>query len=394
MDKFTIDLPSILIKQPIGDFYCSKIKASVLKDIAASDIREMKSSVDEYLGIQREINSDRVKRIGAYISNLDATFPNAIILSVDENNYKWDKKSNTLTLECELKHKNSLVKILDGQHRLAGFDDKNFTYLDENGKKKDFELLIVVFAGADIATQANIFATVNLAQTKVNKSLVYDLESYAISRSPEKTCHDISIILNSDASSNNETQGPFYRRIKRLGVKSSQTTNELITQAAFVENLLTLISPKPKEDRNILRGKTIKFFGFDKKELSYMSDKELSKYIFRKAFSQDKDDVILSNIDNYFSAIEKVWPGAWDSKNKISILNKTVALEALIRFYRDIYKKLNPHYVSHYDKILTESSISDLLYNLDIEEDFFFNLEPTSKTAGFLYKSFCIALNK
>jgi hypothetical protein len=46
-----------------------------------------------------------------------------------------------------------------------------------------------------LATQASLFSTVNLAQTKVNRSLVYDLHDYAHTRSPEKS-HDVAIALD------------------------------------------------------------------------------------------------------------------------------------------------------------------------------------------------------
>jgi DGQHR domain-containing protein len=59
-----------------------------------------------------------------------------------------------------------VATIIDGQHRLKG--------LEEAGKP-EFELPISIFIGADEATEASIFSIVNLAQTKVNKSLAYDL---------------------------------------------------------------------------------------------------------------------------------------------------------------------------------------------------------------------------
>lgn len=249
---YDLPLKAMKIKQPIGEFYVAKISAKDLLEIAKADIREMSSEIDDYLGIQRNINTKRVEQINAFISNVDATFPNAIILSTDYENAIWNELSSTINLSCEEEDKYGLVRILDGQHRLAGFDEKNVEFWDADKKcYVPFELMIVLFVGSDIATQANVFATVNLAQTKVNKSLVYDLEAYANSRSPEKTCHDIVVILNSDK--NEEEEGPFYSRIKRLGVKSKPGQDEVITQAAIVENLLSLISPIPKKDRNLFQ---------------------------------------------------------------------------------------------------------------------------------------------
>jgi DGQHR domain-containing protein len=111
-----------------------------------------------------------------------------------------------------------------------------------------FGLSVTIFIGSDIADQAYIFSTVNLEQTKVSKSIVYDLFELAKTRSPQKTAHNIAVALDRDE------RGPFYQRIKRLGFATVDRKFETITQATFVENLLPLISPDPKEDRDLVSG--------------------------------------------------------------------------------------------------------------------------------------------
>ncbi len=117
-------------------------------------------------------------------------------------------------------------------------------YFIQDGIKKDFELILTIFLGLDLTEQATIFATVNLKQTKVNKSLVYYLEIYANTRSPQKTAHDITITLDNNKGS------PLNGRIKRLGTK--EDNNENISQSSFVEELIALISKNPMVDRDIL----------------------------------------------------------------------------------------------------------------------------------------------
>jgi DGQHR domain-containing protein len=75
--------------------------------------------------------------------------------------------------------------VLDGQHRLAGLQHRD-------RDKPPFEVNVSIFVGADIADQAEIFSRVNLAQTKVNKSLTFDLLEYAKEKSPHKVAHDIA----------------------------------------------------------------------------------------------------------------------------------------------------------------------------------------------------------
>ena len=60
----------------------------------------------------------------------------------------------------------------------------------------NFDILVSLFVGSDIADQAHVFATVNLEQTKVGKSLAIDLFELARTRSPIKTCHNVAVALD------------------------------------------------------------------------------------------------------------------------------------------------------------------------------------------------------
>ena len=83
----------------------------------------------------------------------------------------------------------NVARIINGQHRIAGLKS-----LRSRGFYVNVTRYIV---DMDISDQANVFSTINLAQTKVSRSLVYDLYAYAKARSPQKTCHDISRLIES-----------------------------------------------------------------------------------------------------------------------------------------------------------------------------------------------------
>ena len=91
---------------------------------------------------------------------------------------------------------------------------------------------VSIFIGADKADQAAVFATVNLAQTKVNNSLAYDLLSFAKRRTVERVCHEIVVALDREPS------GPFKDKIKRLGVATPGRDNETLSQATVVRGIL------------------------------------------------------------------------------------------------------------------------------------------------------------
>ena len=169
-EKQSTRIRAVPITQPIGTFYVGVIKAQDLVEISYTDIRSMERDLDTYIGIQRRLSRKRVEDIKKYVETSDATFPTSVIIAVDEDVAIWHSESQELEFRANDDtpfHK--IAKIIDGQHRVDG--------LKEIGDR-DFELTVSVFVGAALSTQANIFATVNLAQTKVNKSLVYDLFDY------------------------------------------------------------------------------------------------------------------------------------------------------------------------------------------------------------------------
>lgn len=383
-----IKIKAFKVSQPIGEFYCGKIKASDLVDITYSDVRRMSDSenreLDDYIGIQRPLIESRVKAIRNFISGVDSSFPNSIIIAMSSDNANWDEYNNDFIITPNNDGDFSkLAKILDGQHRIAGFDKNNMTFINELGEESEFELLITVFVDADISTQANVFSTVNLAQTKVNKSLVYDLESLAYSRSPEKTCHDIAVLLNK------EKNGPFEKRIKRLGVATPKISNETLTQAAFVENLLKLITFDAKSDRNYFLakekgGKISKEYNLEK-----IDNSSLIRYPLRKSFIAEKDSVIAANVSNFFSAVMKLWPNAWNKSNKISSLNKTIGLIALFRVLKDILSYMNERYNIDALRVLSIDDYSQILDGGDLDENAFMQLDAVSKSSKIIYDMIC-----
>ncbi|MBZ7306254.1 DGQHR domain-containing protein [Klebsiella oxytoca] len=379
-----ITIKALKVSQPIGEFYFGKIKAKDLVNITYSDVRRMADSesrqLDDYIGIQRPLIESRVRQINSYISGVDSSFPNSIIIAMNSDNVSWNESNGDFIISPnEDGDLSKLAKILDGQHRIAGFDDSNTTFINDVGDVSDFELLITIFVDADISTQANVFSTVNLAQTKVNKSLVYDLESLAYSRSPEKTCHDIAVLLNK------EKDGPFEKRIKRLGVATPNISNETLTQAAFVENLMKLITFDAKSDRNYFLakqkgGKIAKEYSLEKTD-----DKSLIKYPLRQSFLSDKDFIIATNVSNFFNSVRSLWPNAWDKSNKQSSLNKTIGLIALFRVLRDILSYMNERYDIDSTRVLSTDDYYQILDGGDLDESKFMQLDAVSKSARIIY---------
>jgi len=367
MDNNEIVLPVLEVSQSMGTFYIASISAKALVSIAYADARRIEArDVEKYVGIQRPLDPKRVNQIKQYLLSPDASFPTGIVLAVDQKCTIFE--NGTLKLkpykseflddpdDVSIPFKN-IAKILDGQHRIAAFL-KGDVFDEELAANigVEFQFNVNIFIGLDIDEQANIFATVNLAQTKVNSSLVYDLEGLAKTRSPFKSCHQIAVALDSA----NE-KSPLYHRIKRLGVKTKgREIQEPLTQAAFVEALVKLISPQPFDDR-------VKYLKGKKPDPPYAQ--ELSKHPFRNFFLQGKDTDIALILYNYFSAIRATWEKAWDGVNVTgNILPRSNAFKAFMRFLKDIYNQIDP---LHTGKIPSVEDFKTYIQRVDAtDEDF------------------------
>lgn len=350
--KQSIQFPAIEITQPIGTFYIGSIASEDLVEVAKADMRRMEENeLDKYIGIQRRLSPRRVKEIGQYVNNVDATFPTSVILAVPEECATWDEKNCTLTLSPTSNYPlEDIATIIDGQHRVEGLK----AYEGDL-----FQVNVSIFVGAPIAMQANIFGTVNLAQTKVNKSLVYDLFDYEKTRSPQKSAHHITIALDTYDKS------PLRGRIKRLGTATDGRKNEQLTQATVVENLLAYMSDNPSKDRNtyLLTGKR-----------KHYSAEELQKYIFGNMFIDKHDEKITEIVFNYFCAVQKRWPISWnDFETKGNILPKSNGFIALMGALRPIYKSILQKHEKDY--IPSINDFSKMLQKVTSLEDNKINTE-------------------
>jgi hypothetical protein len=125
-----------------------------------------------------------------------------------------------------------------------------------------------------------------------------------------------------------DKKGALHQRIKRLGFATEGRIFEPITQATFVEALMPYLSSAPKRDRDsLLRGEALeKIYG-----------DELYKMPFRNLFIDQKDVLIVEILSNYFEAVRKKWPEAWEDTGRGMMLNRTNGFRALMRFLRHAY---------------------------------------------------------
>jgi DGQHR domain-containing protein len=364
-----IECPCIEVTQPIGTFYLAAMGAKELAEITYADVRRIEDErrdIEVYLGIQRPLSSKRVAEISTYVNMEDASFPSSVILAIESiakrdpnvpliaeedqetggtsqpagqeqevRNIIFEKDRSVLRIRKDAK----VAKVIDGQHRIEGL--KQYT------QAKPFIVLTTIFVDMDIEDQAIVFATINKTQTKVNKSLVYDLFEYAHSRSPQKTTHNIAKFLN-------DTDGsPFRNMIKVLGVADDEKM-ETITQATFCECLMSYISKKPMIDRNEFRlGKTPPL----------VEGKTNERLFLRNLFLEKRDAEITRIVWNYFAAVQSRWPRAWGEKAAGNILNKSTGFIALMRFFRSAYLRFGK-----IGEIISQEQFSEIFSRIEIPE--------------------------
>ena len=221
----------------------------------------------------------------------------------------------------------------------------------------------------DQSTGAGQFSTVNLAQTKVNKSSVYDLFSLEKTRSPERTCHEVAVAMDKLPES------PFFERIKRLGTTTEGRIDETLSQATFVRGLLPFITNDPVTDRDM--GKRFGFWD------PAPARRERQQFL-RPYFTANKDERILAIMMNYFSAVSECWPRAWAGAIDGGMLNKTNGYNALMRFLREVYHEISPGKL----EIVDRETFLKCLGRLNVGEETLTveNYRPGSSGASALYR--------
>ncbi len=308
-EKITLDIQEL--SQPIGTIYISKINAHVLFSMSEADIIKLSKKSDSYSGIQREIKTQKVKNIKDYLTAIDATIPNSIILNITSDKI-IEKNSNTITI----KNTRDTFTIIDGQHRLKGF---------EAAIDIDFDLSITFFIDLPKEDQIRVFVTINSEQTKVDPSISFYQESKDKFFTPRKMVADLSIMFATDLDS------PWRNKIKLIGKKDELSEDAAISLNSFAQRILNFIYHDKKyfnklrnyiikNDNNLPSIENSDFYGGSILWEFYCMHEELSLY-----------KILL----NYFNALQHVFQYDWNSSG--SLLTKTTGYNAIMNLFEKLY---------------------------------------------------------
>jgi len=287
------------VKQPIGEFFITSIKASMLAKVVDATPRGEHPDA-----VQREQSKKRINEISEYCSDTDATFPTPIVVAI---NLGADVRIDENYIHF---NGNEIIgDVIDGQHRLEGL--KKSEYIN------DFELPVVFMFDLESYHKAYVFSIINSKQARVNMSLIYDLFALSQTKSPYKTCHEIARALNKEFDS------PFYRRLKMLGKKEEGQELASLSQGTFIKYLLSLITNNADKDTRAI-----------KRNIALVED---DRRPLRKYFISDDDAVIHKIILNLFSAVKKVFNEEWSNPDKF-ILSKPIGFGSIIKIFPEFFE--------------------------------------------------------
>lgn len=363
---FPMRIRALKVEQPIGSFFAVVLSARLLLQLSYT--KAVSAALDPITGgysvegTQRLQDPRRLKAIAGYINQVDATFPNSIILAAnfrrdearvegdldtdlpDEGNEqaaaieyanRWrieatpiaDGNGNVIdeTYELIIPTSEQLARVIDGQHRLFAFAEADPARLDE-------QLLCAVFIDLPPPMQATIFATINSNQKPVDKSLTYELFGYNISDegesewSPEKLAVFLARRLATDPDSSMNGRIVVAPRNDFSSAKMIAKSEMKISFATIVGGIVRLISSNPKTDNALLRQSR-------HTTRSSLPEGKTNGPPFRNAYRGGDDLLIYTATRNFVNVANELF---WKDAAPNSFIRKTVGVQALFDLYREI----------------------------------------------------------
>jgi DNA phosphorothioation-associated DGQHR protein 1 len=329
-----MSLPALRVEQPLGEFFVVSMPAQVLRGITFLDPTRI-AKVDRGLlsywlaGAQRQHSDRRAKQIAKYIDTTEAAFPNSIILAANYIEYGEVQDDETKTWRVEkstdgffrlhIPTGDKMASIIDGQHRLLGFD-----HCKED--RKDMELLCAVYMDLPYAYQAYLFATINMNQRRVDKSLAYEQFGYNLDTESRNGWSPDKVAVYITRKANLDKDSPLYNRVKVAPLNSDllfpegeDASSWRVSTACLVEGIAHLISQSPTKDRDVLHKVSVTsrkrtLLGADSSPL-------------RQLYLESKDEEIYELIKTFFKTSENL---LWATATPKSFICRTLGVQALL----------------------------------------------------------------
>ncbi len=266
-------------RKPDKFIYFFSLSARELKALSDIQRRTTKAGLarSDDTGVQRRHEGSRSKKIAEFIrygypwSDLNETkresgkfndlrkpgwLPTAIVLNIltstDVRNGKKVSKKDLIEIR-EVDQNQSIVtlplnfnldtwdpeelfpiEIIDGQHRLWAFEDKDIS--------DEYQFPVVAYNGLDISWQAYLFWTINVTPKRINASFAYDLYPLLRAETWLEKFDGHSVYRETRAQELTEalwsySESPWYQRINMLG--ETGLSERMVSQAAWIRSLMS-----------------------------------------------------------------------------------------------------------------------------------------------------------
>ncbi|SBS27239.1 hypothetical protein MSP8887_00583 [Marinomonas spartinae] len=320
--------------QPFSDYFICKIPSTILKEISFS--LKAINNEGEIQGVQRTLNTNRLQEIGQFIDSDSAAFPNPIILGAnfkesgryaeESEKVEFNYLSNDI-YEIKVPKGSKVLSIIDGQHRLYGFEHA----------ESEMDMSCSIYEDLAMPYQAFLFSTINYTQGKVDKSLAYQLFGYEIDSNkpiewpPETLAVYFIRKLNKKEPLLNRVK---YRTADEIGISKSERESLppwRFSTSSIVEAILSLMSHNPKKDRYLMNTKN-----GDSSIVGRSILKDDIRYPLRSLYIAGNDKAIEEVLDLALKYTNEVY---WKVIDDDNFLKKTVGIACIFKFLKTVLIK-------------------------------------------------------
>lgn len=275
-----IRIPATVLRQKDKELYLFKMTSSLLNKITYVTPRS-EENPDE---LQRVYSEPRAKEIGVWIKEENSLLPNAIVVDFKDDveiELTADPNIVTITIPNPDEAENpKIAYILDGQHRVKGFD-----YSDGI----EFDLAVIAVHNVSDSVRGKIFIDINSKQVKVDERLLLDLMAGTKSLAQDDD-RVYQVIKGLDAN----TDSPLYGKIQFL----PEQKNKWVKNTNLFKNLKPHISN--------------------------------GGVLYNKTTAQQ-----IEILSSYFSAFKSVFPTQWDD-SKNYVLTRNQGIELICGIFREV----------------------------------------------------------
>lgn len=348
-----MEVKAIKVVQPLGEFYIAKIKARELLKISTSSVARYDKD-GNLKGNQRPLDPKRLKAIANFIMSDEMSFPTSILIAanidrdgkiIEDIEDRWDVKQTDFTDIYNLIIPDKVTSlVIDGQHRLNAFN-----FAEESCK--DIELVCSIFIDLPNPYQAYLFATINGNQKRVDKSLALELFGFDVENEPQNTWSPEKLAVYFTRKFNFAKGSPLYQKIKLAPLFSEleDLVNKdkwLLSTAAMVDGIMSLISSNPQKDRDMLAMKKTSIWSDKTRSVLTNNGKPVLRYLYLGS----KDDELYSILEKYFCSVKTI---LWDNATNDSVILKTIGISVLFDMLKNILEVdgIQESYDSYINKI-------------------------------------------